>query len=170
MKKLSESIWSDMEERGSGLQVKSEDRPQDPEYWWKNVPLPNAPKYPKNELSALDLAYKYFVWPIEKALNIKWPDNIYVYFEDEPYWHLIVEHTVYRGSHSYSVQTHGHRGYTYIKWSEMALPDKRGIKFRVENRKFYLYPGKKNGDRIWDFYVREVPEYKGEKGIELKHD
>ena len=171
MKKLSqiyESLWADIQSQASGDAFKKEDRIQDPEYWWKNIPLPNAPKYPKDQLSGLDLAYKYFVWPIEKALNIKWPENIYVYFQDEPYWYLDIEHTQYRGSNSYSVKAHGHKGYNPTKWSEMSLPEKRGIKFRIENRKFYLYPDKQNGSKIWNFYVREVPEYKGEKGIELK--
>ena len=170
MKKLSESIWANVRNKSLGHEGRLEDVEKHPDNWWKDIPHPYAPKYTKDQLSALDLAYNYFVYPIEKALNIKWPDDIYVYFKDEPYWHLIVEHTVYRGSHSYSVQTHGHRGYTYTKWSEMSLPEKRGIKYRVLTRKFYLYPDKPNGGKIYNFYVREVPEYEGEKGIELKHD
>ena len=50
----------------------------------------------------------------------------------------------------------------------MNLPDKRGIRYRLESRKLYLYPSKPDGGKIRDFYVRDVPEFKGEKGTELK--
>ena len=172
MKKLSdiyESIWSDMQDRGTGDLRKKEDHIKDPDKWWRDIPHPGAPKYKKDELRGLDIIYKYVIDKIRNVVNEDWPEMVHIYFDDEPYWYMALEHTTPYGSNSYSIKVWPVRnGYNPILWSEMSIPDKRGIRYRLESRKLYLYPSKPDGGKIRDFYVRDVPEFKGEKGTELK--
>ena len=173
MKKLSkiiESVWSDLQDRGSGKITRKEDLPEkNPQYWWRDIPHPDAPKYKKDELRGFDIIYNFVISKIEKALNIEWPDEVRVYFSDEPYWYLSLEHVTPYGSDTYTIKAWGTKGgYNPESWSEMLMPAKRGIRYRLEKRKLYLYPGNPNGGKIRDFVVRDIDEFKGKKGIELK--
>ncbi len=171
MKKFSdiyESIWSDMQDRGTGDLRKKEDRNRDPEHWWRDIPHPGAPKYKKEELKGIDIIYKYVIDKIRNVTNEDWPSQVHIYFDDEPYWYLVLDHITPYGGNSYSIEAWPVKGYNPIRWSEMGINEKRGIRYRLESRQLYLYPAKLNGGKIWDFYVRDVPEVNGRKGTELK--
>lgn len=170
MKKLSninESTWGDMRKRSSGEQMRKEDIPeQDYEHWWRNIPLDNAPKYKKEELRLWDFLYSIIIWPLEKAMNIKTPEAIHIYFKYEPAWYLSIYHNTAHGADNFTMEAKGVRSYNPIKYSEMGLPEKRSIKYRLETKKFYIYTYK-NG-YYTEYYLREEDNYKGEKGILLK--
>lgn len=166
MKKLSESIWSDMEERGSGLQVKSEDRPQDYIYWWKNIALPNPPKYTKNELRLFDFLYDLVIWKLERTMNVKTPRIIRIYFKNEDAWCLSIFHNTAHGADNYTMEANGTKRYSPVKFSDLSISEKRSIRYRLESKTFYVY---KTGSGDWTEYIlREEEEIKGEKGILLK--
>ena len=166
MKKLSninESAWGDMMRRGSGEILRKEDIPeQDYKDWWKNIPLDNAPKYKKEELRLWDFLYDLIIFPLEKTMNIKKPDVIRIYFKYENAWHLSIFHNTAHGADNYTMEANGTRSYNPIKYSEMPLPEKRGIKYRLETKKFYVYKYSN------EYALREEPEFNGEKGVPLK--
>ena len=170
MKKLSninESTWGDMRKRSSGEQMRKEDIPeQDYEHWWRNIPLDNAPKYKKEELRLWDFLYSLIIWPLEKVMNIKTPEAIHIYFKYEPAWYLSIYHNTAHGADNFTMEAKGVRSYNPMKYSEMGLPEKRSIKYRLETKKFYIYTYK-NG-YYTEYYLREEDNYKGEKGILLK--
>ena len=172
MKKLSkildESLFGNMADKGRGETVKWEDMPeQDPEHWWTIIPLPQAPKYTKDQLRGLDIAYDFVINKIRKITKDDWPEKVDIYFKNEHYWRLQIEHITPYGSDTYSININGGRSYTPITWSKMTLGDKRGIRYRLENKTFYLYKynlyGSKKG-----YILRETPEFESEKGILLK--
>lgn len=166
MKKLSninESVWTDMQKRSSGDELRKEDIPeQDYEHWWKNIPLDKAPKYKKDELRLWDFLYDLIIWPLEKAMHIKTPEVIRIYFKYEDAWHLSIFHNTAHGADNYTMEANGKRSYTPQKYSEMLIPEKRGIKYRLENKKFYAYKYSN------EYVLREEPEINGEKGVPLK--
>lgn len=171
MKKLSkidESIWADIHRRSNGSMFRKEDLPeQDPEHWWTIVALPQAPKYTKDQLSGLDIAYKFVIDKIRKVTKDDWPEKVDIFFKNEHYWRLQIEHITPYGSNTYTLNINGGRSYTPTTWSKMSLSEKRGVRYRLENKTFYLYEynlyGSKKG-----YILREDPEYEGEKGILLK--
>lgn len=69
---INESIWSDMQDRSSGQEIRKEDvKPQDYENWWRNIALDDVPKYKPNELRLYDFLYETIIWKLEKTMNIK---------------------------------------------------------------------------------------------------
>ena len=166
MKKLSninESAWGDMMRRGSGEILRKEDIPeQDYEHWWRNIPLDNAPKYKKEELRLWDFLYDFIIFPLEKTMNIEKPEVIRIYFKYENAWHLSIFHNTAHGVDNYTMEANGTKSYNPIKYSEMPLPEKRGIKYRLETKKFYVYKYSN------EYALREVSEINGEKGVPLK--
>ena len=170
MKKLSkilESTWGDIARRAEGEQVRREDIPeQDYEYWWRNIPLDNAPKYKKEELRLYDFLYNLIIFPLEKTMNIRTPEAIHIYFKYEDAWYLSIYHNTTHGADNYTMEAKGVRGYNPQKYSELDLSKKRGIKYRLETKTFYIYTYK-NG-YYTEYTLREDSEYKGEKGILLK--
>jgi hypothetical protein len=95
-------------------------------------------------------------------MNIKTPEVIRIYFKYEDAWHLSVFHNTAHGADNYTMEASGTRGYTIQKYSEMLLPEKRGIKYRLENKKFYAYKYSN------EYVLREEPEFDGKKGVALK--
>lgn len=165
---IKESVWSDIHKRSNGEIIRQEDLPeQDPEYWWRIVPLPQAPKYSKEQLRCLDVAYDFVLNKIRNITKDEYPEKVTIYFKNEKYWRLEIEHITPYGNDTYTINMNGGRSYTPISWSKMTMGDKRGIRYRLENKKFYLYKynlyGSKKG-----YILREEPEYNGEKGILLK--
>lgn len=171
MKKLSEideSTWGGMLDRGTGDAIRKEDLPeQDKEHWWKNIELPNVPKYKKDELKALDLMYDFAVDKIRKKFNVSWPYQIVFHFDYEPYWDLNIEHITPYGNDSFAMYAHGAKAPWQIYFSEMSMGEKRSIRYRLEKKKFYVYPYKYGDGRV-EYHLREQSTYNNEKGIELK--
>lgn len=170
MRKLSsinESIWSDIRKQGNNSDIKKEDIPeQDYEYWWRNIPLSNVPKYKKDELRLYDFLYDLIIWRIEKAMHIITPERINIYFKYEDAWYLSIYHNTAHGADNYTMEAHGVKSYNPQKYSEMNMDEKRSIRYRLEKKKFYIYPYR-NGQ--WTEYnLREEDEFKGEKGILMK--
>ena len=160
---IKESIWSDIQDRSSGETIRKEDiKPQDYEHWWRNIILDDAPKYKKEELRLWDFLYDLVIWPLEKTMNIEKPNVIRIYFKHEDTWYLSIYHNTSHGADNYTMEANGVRHYTPIKYSEMSIGEKRSIKFRLENKKFYVYKYSN------EYALREVPEINGEKGVELK--
>ena len=84
---INESIWSDMQDRSSGQEIRKEDvKPQDYENWWRNIALDDVPKYKPNELRLYDFLYETIIWKLEKTMNIKNPNMIRIYFRWEDAW------------------------------------------------------------------------------------
>ena len=166
MKKLSninESAWGDMMRRGSGEILRKEDIPeQDYEHWWSNIPLDNAPQYKKEELRLWDFLYNLIIFPLEKTMNIEKPEVIRIYFKYENAWNLSIFHNTSHGADNYTMEANGTKSYNPLKYSEMTLPEKRGIKYRFETKKFYVYKYSN------EYTLREEPEINGEKGVPLK--
>ena len=171
MKKLSkidESTWSGMLDRGTGDAIRKEDLPeQDKEHWWKNIELPNAPKYTAEELSGLDMIYDFVVNKIRKVFKDKWPYQIVLHFEGEPYWDLNIEHITPYGNDTFAMYAHGPRAPWQEYYSKMRPLEKRSIRYRLEKKKFYAYPYKYGDGRV-EYHLREQSTYNNEKGIELK--
>ena len=167
MRRLSESIWSDIQDRSSGEVTRKEDiKPQDYECWWRNIPLDNAPKYKKEELRLSDFIYDRVIWKVERTMNIMTPNTIRIYFKNEGAWHLSIYHNTAHGADNYTMEANGTRHYSPSKYSEMLLPEKRGIRYRLESKTFYVY---KNGSGEFAEYVlTEKPEMNGKKGVLLK--
>ena len=166
MRKLSESVWVDIHKQSSGDTERMEDiRPQDYEYWWKNIPLDKAPKYKKEELALWKFLYTLVIYKVEKAMNIKTPETIRIYFKHEDAWYLSIYHNTAHGSDNYTMEGNGTNRYSPTKYSDMSMSEKRSIRYRLETKKFYIY---KNGDGKWAEYVlTEEPEMKGKKGIPM---
>ena len=165
---ITESAWGEMRKRSAGNKIRREDLPeQDKEHWWRNIELPNPPKWKKEELKGLELAYN-IVDKIRTTFNVKWPEQIVVHFDGEPYWDLTIEHITPYGTDSYSMYAHGNSSPWQVYFSKMTLNEKRSIRYRLENKKFYVYPLKYAGGTKTDYHLREDSNYKGEKGIELK--
>jgi len=165
---MNESVWADIHRRSNGSMFRKEDLPeQNPEHWWAIIALPQAPKYTKEQLRGLDIAYEFVINKIRKITKDDWPEKVDIYFKNEHYWRLQIEHITPYGSDIYSLNVNGGRSYTPITWAKMTLGEKRGIRYRLENKTFYLYKynlyGSKKG-----YILREDPEYEGEKGILLK--
>ena len=135
---------------------------QDYKDWWKNIPLDNAPKYKKEELRLWDFLYDLIIWPLEKTMNIEKPEVIRIYFKNENAWYLSVFHNTAHGVDNYTMEANGTRSYNSQKYSEMLLPEKRGIKYRLETKKFYVYKYSN------EYVLREESEINGEKGVPLK--
>ena len=166
--KVNESAWGDMMRRSSGDMIRREDLPeQDKEHWWKNIELPNVPKYKKDELKALDLMYDFAVDKIRKKFNVSWPYQIVFHFDYEPYWDLNIEHITPRGYDTFAMYAHGPRAPWQIYFSDMSMGEKRSIRYRLEKKKFYVYPYKYGDGRV-EYHLREQSAYNNEKGIELK--
>ena len=170
MKKLSnisEGVWGDIRIRVNGDDIRKEDiKPQDYENWWRNIPLDNAPKYKKEELRLYDFLYNLIIFPLEKTMNIRTPEAIHIYFKYEDAWYLSIYHNTAHGADNYTMEAKGVRSYNPQKYSELDLSKKRGIKYRLETKKFYVY---KNGSGDYAEYVlTEEPEMNGRKGVLLK--
>lgn len=170
MKKLSnitESVWADIHRRSNGEQVRKEDIPvQDYDYWWKNIPLDDALKYKNDELRLHDFLYDLIIWKIEDTMNIKTPERINIYFKYEDAWYLSIYHNTAHGADNYTLEANGVKSYNPIKYSELGVAEKRSIRYRLEKKKFYIYP---SGHGIWTEYnLREEANFNGEKGILLK--
>ena len=160
---IKESIWSDIQDRSSGESIRKEDiKPQDYKDWWNNIPLDDAPKYKKEELRLWDFLYDLIIWPLEKTMNIEKPNVIRIYFKYEDAWYLSIYHNTSHGADNYTMEANGVRSYNPIKYSEMPLPEKRSIKYRLEKKKFYVYKYSN------EYVLREEPEFNGVKGVELK--
>lgn len=166
MKKLSESVWADMRKKSLGREDRIENiRPQEYEYWWENIPLDKAPKYKKEELALWDFLYVFVIWKVEKAMNIKKPKTIRIYFKHEDGWYISIFHNTAHGSDNYTLEGNGTKKYSPSKWSEMSLKEKRSIRYRLETKKFYIY---KEGDGQWAEYIlTEEPEMNGKKGVPM---
>lgn len=163
---INESIWSDMQDRSSGQEIRKEDvKPQDYENWWRNITLDDAPKYKSNELRLYDFLYETIIWKLEKTMNIKNPNMIRIYFRWEDAWYLSIFRNTSYGVDNYTMEANGVKNYNPIKYSEMNIGEKRSIRYRLEKRQFYVYPYS-NGQ--WtEYFLRQEEEYKGEKGIPL---
>ena len=165
-KYINESIWSDIQDRSSGQEIRKEDvKPQDYENWWRNITLDDAPKYKPNELRLYDFLYETIIWKLEKTMNIKNPNMIRIYFRWEDAWYLSIFRNTSYGVDNYTMEANGVKNYNPIKYSIMNIDEKRSIRYRLEKRKFYVYPYS-NGQ--WtEYFLRQEEEYKGEKGIPL---
>jgi len=164
---LKESVWSDIHKRSNGEQIRKEDIPeQDYEHWWRNIPLDNAPKYKKEELRLYDFLYNLIIFPLEKTMNIRTPEAIHIYFKYEDAWYLSIYHNTTHGADNYTMEAKGVSHYNPIKYSELGLSEKRGIRHRLETKTFYIY--KHTYNAYTEYYLREEKEYNGQKGILLK--
>ena len=163
LSKITESIWSDIQDRSAGDTVRKEDiKPQDYENWWRNIPLDNAPKYKKEELSLWNFLYDLIIYPLEKVMNIKKPDVIRIHFKYEDAWYLSIYHNTSYGSDTYTMEANGVKNYNPVKYSEMNIQEKRSIKYRLEKKKFYVYKYSN------EYVLMEEPEFNGVKGVKLK--
>ena len=165
---VNESIWANINKRSEGNLERKEDIPvkeQDYKYWWRNIPLENAPKYKKEELRLWDFLYDLIIWKIEKTMNIKTPETIRIYFKNEDAWYISIYHNTAHGSDNYTMECNGTHGYNPQKYSEMSMAEKRGIKYRQKKKKFYIYT---NGHGKWTEYIlTEEPTMNGKKGIPM---
>ena len=160
---INESIWSDIQDRSSGETIRKEDiKPQDYENWWRNIPLDDAPKYKKEELSLWNFLYDLIIYPLEKVMNIKKPDVIRIHFKYEDAWYLSIYHNTSYGSDTYTMEANGVKNYNPVKYSEMNIQEKRSIKYRLEKKKFYVYKYSN------EYVLMEEPEFNRVKGVELK--
>ena len=160
---IKESIWSDIQDRSSGDTIRKEDiKPQDYENWWRNIPLDDAPKYKKEELSLWNFLYDLIIYPLEKVMNIEKPDVIRIHFKYEDAWYLSIYHNTSYGSDTYTMEANGVKNYNPVKYSEMNIQEKRSIKYRLEKKKFYVYKYSN------EYVLMEEPEFNGVKGVELK--
>lgn len=160
---IDESVWSDIQDRSTGEQIRKEDIPeQDYEHWWKNIPLDDAPKYKKEELRLWDFLYDLIIYPFERVMNIQKPNVIRIFFKYEDAWYLSIYHNTSHGADNYTMEVNGTKSYYPIKYSEMNIQEKRSIKYRLEKKKFYVYKYSN------EYALREVPEFNGEKGVPLK--
>ena len=160
---INESIWSDIQDRSSGETIRKEDiKPQDYENWWRNIPLDDAPKYKKEELSLWNFLYDLIIYPLEKVMNIKKPDVIRIHFKYEDAWYLSIYHNTSYGSDTYTMEANGVKNYNPVKYSEMNIQEKRSIKYRLEKKKFYVYKYSN------EYVLMEEPEFNGVKGVKLK--
>jgi hypothetical protein len=170
MKKLSnieESVWSDIHKRSNGGSFRIEDLPeQNPDHWWTIVALPQAPKYTKDQLRGLDIAEEFVISKIRKITNDEWPETVDIFFKNEHYWRLQIDHIKPYGNDTYTINMNGGRSYTPTTWAKMSLGEKRGIRYRLENKTFYMYSEKTYGGTYYT--LREEPEFNGKKGILLK--
>ena len=166
MKKLSsitESVWNDIRKRGIGSDIKQEDLPeQDYEHWWRNILIDIVPKYKSTELRLYDFLYDLIIWPLEKVMNIEKPNVIRIHFKYKDVWYLSIYHNTSHGADNYTMEANGVKSYNPIKYSDMSIQEKRSIKYRLENKKFYAYKYSN------EYVLREEPEINGEKGVELK--
>ena len=163
MRKLSESIWSDIQDRSSGETIRKEDiKPQDYKNWWKNILIDIVPKYKSTELRLYDFLYDLIIWPLEKVMNIEKPNVIRIYFKYEDAWYLSIYHNTSHGADNYTMEANGVKSYNPIKYSDMSIQEKRSIKYRLEKKKFYVYKYSN------EYALREEPEINGEKGVPLK--
>ena len=160
---INESIWSDIQDRSSGETIRKEDiKPQDYENWWRNIPLDDAPKYKKEELSLWNFLYDLIIYPLEKVMNIEKPDVIRIHFKYEDAWYLSIYHNTSYGSDTYTMEANGVKNYNPVKYSEMNIQEKRSIKYRLEKKKFYVYKYSN------EYVLMEEPKFNGVKGVELK--
>ena len=160
---IKESIWSDIQDRSSGETIRKEDiKPQDYENWWRNIPLDDAPKYKKEELSLWNFLYDLIIYPLEKVMNIEKPDVIRIHFKYEDAWYLSIYHNTSYGSDTYTMEANGVKNYNPVKYSEMNIQEKRSIKYRLEKKKFYVYKYSN------EYVLMEEPKFNGVKGVELK--
>ena len=160
---IKESIWSDMQDRSSGQEIRKEDvKPQDYENWWRNIALDDVPKYKPNELRLYDFLYETIIWKLEKTMNIKNPNVIRIYFRWEDAWYLSIFHNTSHGADNYTLEANGVKNYNPIKYSEMNIGEKRSIRYRLEKRKFYIYKYSN------EYVLMEEPEFNRVKGVELK--
>ena len=167
-KPTNESIWANINKRSEGNLERKEDIPvkeQDYKYWWRNIPLENAPKYKKEELRLWDFLYDLIIWKIEKTMNIKTPETIRIYFKNEDAWYISIYHNTAHGSDNYTMEGNGTHGYNPQKYSEMNIAEKRGIKYRLEKKKFYIYTS--GQDRWTEYILTEEPTRNGKKGIPM---
>ena len=163
LSKINESVWGKILDRGAGETIRKEDvKPQDYENWWRNILIDIVPKYKSNELRLYDFLYDLIIWPLEKTMNIQKPDVIRIFFKYEDAWHLSIFHNTSHGSDNYTMEANGARSYNPIKYSEMSLPEKRSIKYRLEKKKFYVYKYSN------EYVLREEPEINGKKGVPLR--
>ena len=163
LSKITESIWSDIQDRSSGETIRKEDiKPQDYENWWRNIPLDDAPKYKKEELSLWNFLYDLIIYPLEKVMNIEKPDVIRIHFKYEDAWYLSIYHNTSYGSDTYTMEANGVKNYNPVKYSEMNIQEKRSIKYRLEKKKFYVYKYSN------EYVLMEEPKFNGVKGVELK--
>ncbi len=166
MKKLSsitESVWNDIRKRGIGSDIKQEDLPeQDYEHWWRNILIDIVPKYKSTELRLYDFLYDLIIWPLEKVMNIEKPNVIRIHFKYEDAWYLSIYHNTSHGADNYTMEANGVKSYNPIKYSDMSIQEKRSIKYRLENKKFYVYKYSN------EYVLREEPEINGEKGVPLR--
>ena len=160
---IKESIWSDIQDRSSGESIRKEDiKPQDYKNWWRNILLDVVPKYKKEELRLWDFLYDLIIWPLEKVMNIEKPNVIRIYFKYEDAWYLSIYHNTSHGADNYTMEANGVKSYNPIKYSDMSIQEKRSIKYRLENKKFYAYKYSN------EYVLREEPEINGEKGVPLR--
>ena len=160
---INESIWSDIQDRSSGETIRKEDiKPQDYENWWRNIPLDDAPKYKKEELSLWNFLYDLIIYPLEKVMNIEKPDVIRIHFKYEDAWYLSIYHNTSYGSDTYTMEANGVKNYNPVKYSEMNIQEQRSIKYRLEKKKFYVYKYSN------EYVLMEEPKFNGVKGVELK--
>ena len=95
-------------------------------------------------------------------MNDEQPQEIIVFFNDEP-WTLNIEHTTVYNINTYTVSANGSSAPYRIKFSELNMNEKRSIKQRLEEKTLYIYSYKKG-----EYILREVETYKGDKGKLLK--
>ena len=160
---INESIWSDIQDRSSGETIRKEDiKPQDYENWWRNIPLDDAPKYKKEELSLWNFLYDLIIYPLEKVMNIEKPDVIRIHFKYEDAWYLSIYYNTSYGADTYTMEANGVKNYNPVKYSEMNIQEKRSIKYRLEKKKFYVYKYSN------EYVLMEEPKFNGVKGVKLK--
>ena len=149
-------------DKDSKVNHKTQQEIEKEKYWWKNIALDNPKKYKKEELKALDIAYDFLVDKIMKIMKDEQPQEIIVFFNDEP-WTLNIEHTTVYNINTYTVSVHGSSAPYRIKFSELNMNEKRSIKQILEEKTLYIYSYKKG-----EYILREVETYKGDKGKLLK--
>lgn len=149
-------------DKDSKVKHKTPEEIEKERYWWKNIALDNPTKYKKEELKALDIAYNFFVYKIMKIMKDEQPEEIIVFFNDEP-WTLNIEYTTIYNNNTYTISACGNSSPYRVNFSEMSLDEKRSIKQRLEEKTLYIYSYKKG-----EYILREVETYNGKKGKLLK--
>jgi len=150
------------------IQAKEPSQEDKDKPWWRNIKLPNPPKYKKEELKGLDLIYDFIISKIRKIFDDQWPEQIEIYFKGEPNWDLTINHITSFHNDTFEMYAHGPTSPWQVYFSQMSLDEKRSIRQRLEERTFYVYTSKHGYNNGTRYTLMEIDEYNGKKGILLR--